>query len=477
MALVGAVVVSVAITRWVPVATDEAWFLEVVRRVRRGDRLYEDVFFGAGPVAVWLAMLAVSISRPQIVVMRSLTIAYGLATWVAGAFLLEAAGAGTALAVLFVVAVVALGGHHLVMENHYGQLSTLGTVIAAVGVLEGEWLISGAGVLLALSGKYSLGVFALAWAVPLLAVEAGLGTVLWMLATVVAGVVVMALGLSIRGVKGFLSTAVANKGVYLSSAIIWPHDDLIRRLRVPRRSRLYRISGSIGPIAVLVVAGLGVVGVILGLLIGVVEESTMLLVAGSLCATGLLVAFPRADYNHLVAAMPLVLAGLSLIAMWSGLSMAGVTVAGAVVAVVLVAGLLTAALAPRYTEFRRDLAHLKLLPVPRQRGTWPDDTAALRAVAGDEVFVLRPDASFFYLAGRLRNPTPYDYPLASTFGPHGQERVAAEIVSGAVRWVCQPGPIGGPLAPVRLEQLIAGMTPVADTPVGSLYGLVAASND
>jgi hypothetical protein len=118
---------------------------------------------------------------------------------------------------------------------------------------------------------------------------------------------------------------------------------------------------------------------------------------------------------------------------------------------------------------RRDLPRLRLLPVMMQGLVWPDDTESVVRTAGNEVFVLRRDAPYFYLSGRLENPTPYDYPLATTFGPHGQATIAAAINTGRLRWVCYPGPFGGRLAPTQLEELMGDRTPVTSTALGGLY--------
>jgi hypothetical protein len=180
-------------------------------------------------------------------------------------------------------------------------------------------------------------------------------------------------------------------------------------------------------------------------------------------------AVPRADHDHLVSAMPLVVAGLLVVAAWLELSTPTAIALGSIVVMILVATLVSVAVTARHEVRRRDLPHLRLLPVRRQSGTWPDETETLRSVAGDDVFILRRDAPFFYLAGQIRNPTPYDYPLAPTFGPDGQAEVITEIASGAVRWICYPGPAGGPLAPAELERFMEGLSSIASTPVGSLY--------
>ncbi len=464
-----ALAISVAITRWVLVGTDEAWFLQVVRRVSDGHRLYEDVFFGAGPLAVWLAGLAVRWSRPQIAVIRALIIANGFAIWVAGVALLRVFGLDRIYSIVFVFGALALGGHQLARGNLYGLLSQLGVIIAALGVVQGDWLVTGGGIALALTGKYPLGGYAAIWALPLLAIEAGLAAAGWAALVIVAAGIAIAANLGTGGVRSFVAVAVANKGTYLATAGIRPLRDLLDRVQRTGPTGLYRAVTLVGPIAVFAVFAFGGATAALGLIAGVSEGSSLLLVASAIGATGLAVAFPRADHAHRVAAMPLVLLGMVLVISWINPPFAVLAAATVILGGILAATLAASVMVTRRLMVRRDLPRLRLLPVTKHRNAWPDDTEAVREVAGDEVFLLRPDASFFYLAGQLENPTPYDFPLASTFGPHGQDAIAAAISSGGVRWVCYPGPYGGPLAPTRLEQLIDAKAPVSQTPIGGLY--------
>jgi hypothetical protein len=473
--LVAALGVTVALTPWIPVRGDEAWFLEVVRRVTGGERLYEEVFFGAGPVPVWVAAAAVRLSRPQIAVMRALTHAYELVLWVGGGVVLSAADAPVGAILVFTLGAVALGGHHLARTNHYAQLSTIGAVTAGAGVLLGDGLLVGAGALIAITSKYSIGVFVAMWALPLLALEASVAHAAVAVGVIAAGLLLVGLWLGPSGVRTFYATAVANKGVYLKTAATQPHRDLLQRLRVGIGSGSARFAAAFVLVAVSATDLIGVVVVVGALVFGVAASSVTALVAAVLTATGLLHAFPRADFYHLVGTTPLVVLGATLVLASAAIPAAAIALVGLALVLVLIAGGWIATRALHEVEFRRDLPHLRLLPVLRQGGVWPDDTEDLRAVTDEEVFLVRPDAQYFYLAGRVRNPTPYDYPLASTFGPDGQRRVVEAIRSGAVRWVCYPGPMRGPLAPVEIEQTLAAMTPVVQTPVGDLYTAIDAS--
>ena len=86
-------VVTAAALAFTPITVDEGWFVQVCRRVVDGERLYEDVFYGAAPIPVWLCAAAFKILRPQAVVARSLAVLYVAATSAASTWALTAAGA------------------------------------------------------------------------------------------------------------------------------------------------------------------------------------------------------------------------------------------------------------------------------------------------------------------------------------------------------------------------------------------------
>jgi hypothetical protein len=66
----------------------------------------------------------------------------------------------------------------------------------------------------------------------------------------------------------------------------------------------------------------------------------------------------------------------------------------------------------------------------------PGNATHLTVATEGSVLILRPDAAIWYLGSGLRNPTKYDFPYASTFGPKGQQRVIEAIRAGEVPWVC-----------------------------------------
>ena len=74
------------------------------------------------------------------------------------------------------------------------------------------------------------------------------------------------------------------------------------------------------------------------------------------------------------------------------------------------------------------------------------------------MFVLLPGASLAYLTSGVRNPTPYDYPLATTFGQDGEDDVVAAARSGRLRRAC--------IAPPRSQEWV-GLEPLRPTQLES----------
>jgi hypothetical protein len=99
----------------------------------------------------------------------------------------------------------------------------------------------------------------------------------------------------------------------------------------------------------------------------------------------------------------------------------------------------------------------------------------LPAVARDDsVFILSTYAAFSYLATGTRNPTPYDFPLATAFGKKGEEQVISALTTRRIRFVCLDPHhrAWGLLQPERLTRYIQeAMDPVADAGLCTVYGL------
>lgn len=489
-----------AATRRVPVTDDEAWFLHVVERCRRGDVLYRDVFYGAGPLPVWLALLAVRLVRPQMLVMRALSVAYFVALLAAGAWVLDASGApGWTIAAFWLVA-VAFSGPSWGVDNHYGQLTFLLTTIAAGAVAEWTtggpvwWLvIAGAASGSALAAKHSVaGVAGAAFGLVVVAGAAHAGDVALFAAGAVGAFGLCLVPVARRGGFGdYVLRAFVNKATYLATGRLWPRQALAEVARSGRTGshgiERLGLAVAVSPFVLLLVLPAAIASD------GVLALSAALpaaargpaLVGLALSVAALAGLCPRADPPHLRGTVPTALLGVAL-------SLQALDVARSwwppppavtwAAAVPLAAWTLTALVASLDTVHRiplpegwfdRAVPFFRGLPVlRREAGISPADGHGLREFTGGVVFLLRPDAAFWYLASGLTDPTPYDYPYASVFGPTGQAETIDAIKRGDIRWVCSPGPMEGPLAPVDVQRFVfETMHPAAATLAGMVYQL------
>lgn len=476
----------------VPVADDEAWFLHVVDRCRMGDTLYRDVFYGATPLAAWLALLAIRVTRPQLLVLRLLGVAYFGLLLAAGGIALRATDVSTPAIAGFLVAGVAFASPSWGVDNHYGQVASTAavTTVAALALGNGgspaTMAVAGAAVGAAVCGKQSTGAVTAAVAAVAIALDRppAVGVIVFVATAAMVTAASMAPVVISGAFPAFFRRTIGNKGTYLRSGRI----TLLEGWRELRHRTAAGPSGSVTRSilsTVFALVPLTVVAIVVDalVLVGVIEgrpaPARVALLAAPVALVG---TFPRADLPHVQGVAPLCL--LTLVATISSVS----TIAGPFppLLVIVSAALggtwtfvaLALALSPMRRGMRvaivdQDLPHLRWTPVPRTDAAHaPTAGAMLRSITGGSVFLLRPDAAVWYLAGDLRNPTPYDYPYASVFGPDGQRETVDAIRRGAVAWVCLPRPIAGPLAPVELQDFVLDeMTLVAETPAGGLYRL------
>jgi hypothetical protein len=73
------------------------------------------------------------------------------------------------------------------------------------------------------------------------------------------------------------------------------------------------------------------------------------------------------------------------------------------------------------------------------------------------LFIIRADASYYYLTARLTDPTPFDFPGVSDLGRDDQDGVIRLLGAGSVRFVsvARPAPPGGYVSPTRPARLEA----------------------
>jgi hypothetical protein len=207
-------------------------------------------------------------------------------------------------------------------------------------------------------------------------------------------------------------------------------------------------------------------------------DAPIVVMAVTLVVVWAALVWPRADYPHVQSALGLPL--IALLAVVGALGRLGTVGSGVVDtvgfvalawSVALVAVTTGEALRCRRLPHVRDLPHCDWLPIDAAvRTVELPALDQIEAIAGPSVLLLGWRAPLWYLVSGLDNPTAYDYPLASTFGPHGQADVVRKIESGEIRWVASSGAIAGSLAPCDIERYVSEhLSPVLSTPVATLY--------
>jgi 4-amino-4-deoxy-L-arabinose transferase-like glycosyltransferase len=436
------------------VLVDDSWFLQVATRVAGGEALYRDVSFGSTPLAVYVTAPFVAVFGSEIVWVRLLTnlsfaLSAALVVYVAGAF-----GVGRRWGILLVAALVAWGtpGEGAPYQT-LALLFMVGSLAATLKWLEAtaswRWL-GAAGALAGASfgAKYNVGLLALGALLASVAIGGAPSLRRLLIASgSFAGVaiVVMAPVAASGALDAFWDYAVTGKSTYAE------------RARVSYLTEL----GDIGP-AVLqlsslhdvrllyrqltfVVPLLALAGLVAAWVVSRGAERRRLVVVGAFGVAAFATIFPRADLYHVRNAMPAFVAvGAVAAAVISRRASARVaTVARSLVwawvvpgAIVLVAGSLAHLADGTYGASR--LPHFRglVLPEDDQERDLAAARALARAAAGKPLLLLVPDAGFYYLLSGVDNPTPFDYPLATTFGHHGEQDVIDAIASGRIPAVC-----------------------------------------
>lgn len=423
--LVATAVVAVVGAWCRPVTVDEAWSTVVARRVAGGEKLYRDVFYGAGPGAILLLSLAVRLTKRHALVARLFTVGYVLAAAASVLVLVDDPDGQ----MMGIASIAALGSLHLHLHNHYSSLSTVSAMWSLAAVQADLPWLAGSLAGVALLGKYSVGIVA----VVVVVVSTGLLDSLEAVGTVVATAVLAPAVTAVLGrrlVRWFYRRAVANKAGYLEFGRAGP----IRWIRTRNWRRPDLVALQV-PVVIAIVAVVVVPLATLGALAADVSEPTV--IGCALSIVGLSVVVPRFDGGHAMTASTPVVIGFA-ISFGTQVWAEAVGIIAWLMTLVGVAGRVSWL---RKREVRRDVVGFDGLAAPRvSGGVWPDETAGLP----DEVFLLRLDAPLVYATRLVSNPTPFDYPAVTTFGPNGFDVVRRAHRKGlavCVRWANQSSPL------------------------------------
>lgn len=485
---------AVAALAWFTIVTegfaapDESWFLQVVARLQSGDTLYRDVYFNATPLSVYVTLGLTSIFPPELTLVRAVVAAALVGTivfcwlvcrtlrvgWIA-AWLLVCAwnrpAPYTPLAMMcFAAAFYATVVWVQSVEDHDGEPKYLAFAAVAAGLCFGA--------------KQNLGLYCLGALLLSILITDGHRSIAVRRSLVVLAVCALtslAIMLPVYVSGGFDRFAVYGfaKGAYLETGAV-PYAAAAERFRAAVSGvwSFEAFAAGYRELAFLlppVVFGLLAVACVRG---HSLERRTTLVVT-VFVAAGYLVVYPRPGGSSIIYAMPLVVTGLAY--GWSRVRSL-VPPRWALAIRVAISVLFLCQIGLRFvrdttalvsTEYvTSDIPHFRAIRVRdvEQTRLWNEARWLSGLAAERPLFLIGPNAGFFYLAADLRNPAAFDFPYVSVFGRTGQQEVIAQIAAGEIQSVFIFSTPVDRQTPVALQDFVrSAMVPVREEPLGVLY--------
>lgn len=473
-------------------AEDEAWFLQVVARTNGGEVLYRDVFFGSTPLGVYLSGAVTRVLGTEMLVLKGVSVAVFAVTSLLAFHLARGFGLGRKASA---AVVMALGVLALPTIGLYGDLAS--TLLLATLALALRWVqlgtdqaeppawwrhplvLGGVTAGLCFGAKQNVGALALAAlaATALLAparpaprrrrlLDAARPAPAFV---VVVGAVLAPVVLS-GALPEFWDYGFANKGSYLRLGGKSYLDQLTALGRLVRGLPGGLLQTTLQ--AVVLLPALAVVATAATWPRARAGERRRAVAVAAFLVAGLLAVYPRADSAHLADAAPVCAVAVAYAASrWApALPRARRTALAATFGGLLLATLATVGWAavtitsPDHGALA--VPHFGGVPLPSdERARLSEQVRALDALGPDHlpVFLLSREAGFGYLSTGLSNPTPFDYPVATAFGRHGQADTMGAVRQGRIASVCRDPAIDDPLRPAALDSFVTGrLRPVGD---------------
>ncbi len=453
---------------------DESWFLRVVDRVSSGETLYRDVFFPSTPLSVYAARAVSSVAGVQMLVVKGLAVT----CFVASALLtcLAARQLGLRGRRLVLVGAVAF----VLMPPQPDSLYTpfASTLLLACLTSTLAWLRRSGTARLAVAGvaagatfasKQSIGLYALA--ALLVAIAAGprarsaqrgraggfaLATLAFTLAALVPLVPVWLTG----GGPKFLDYGFFGHGAYVRLAQQPYLSQLAAAFALLEPLSLHGLKMAGYALPILLLPLVAAAALACAFLRGRGSQRPMIVTAAAFGAAAFAGAYPLYQPGHLIYAMDALL--VATVAAWVGLRpvIPRRWTRGALVLMIVWT---TGSAAVMFGSRMAKIASGELVAVglPHFSGTLADPhdppdraaVAALAAVPGGSVFIVSPEAGFYYLASGVRNPTPFDDPFPTAFGRDGQRDVIRALHHRAIPAACLAPPAPGLKPALRLTAL------------------------
>jgi hypothetical protein len=190
------------------------------------------------------------------------------------------------------------------------------------------------------------------------------------------------------------------------------------------------------------------------------EKRALTIAVAAFTAAGFGIVYPRSDPQHMIFAMPLLLLACAycariILASFERTAVKSITafVTGAI-AITLAFMTLSAFTRARDSVFPA-IPHFRGLMV--QRASYMELSRSLASpqpVRARPTLILSPYASFYYLAGAVKNPTRYDYPTIVALRASGTKEIVSGLQNGSIPQVCIADDGDPLLEPNALKQMI-----------------------
>jgi len=470
---------------------DESWFLQVVYRVTSGDVLYRDVFFPVTPLSVYVNVLFTTLLGTEILVIRAVGALCFTLIVLLSCRISQQLGSPHRFPILLVIALTVYALPRA--TSPYSSLASFFFLCCFSGAL--TWwkdletesknhtrrfrlmltlILSGVSAGLCFASKQNLGLYALTALLLTIAVvsrgKRDIGNKLrfaipLVLTAFLLSVVAVLLPVAFNGgIEKFVEYGFINKVNYIrfgSESYLNGLMRLVLFLSSPSSIEdLKYIYGNI----LFFLPPLSLTAISLVWIRARANERILATIVLLFTVAAFMEVFPRANLVHVVYVTPELILGL--IYVWHRLKRSirphWVLIAQTGLLLWLGIGLGYLILNP-FVRAASDKYQFSTLP--HFRGAFIDifqhtqirnDANALVDLVATEqpVFLLSPNAGFYYLVTELKNPSPFDYPLVTAFGLNGEAEVRDAISSGKIRTVCLDRRKPSPLSPVLLERYI-----------------------
>lgn len=451
---------------------DESWFLQVVHRVTSGDVLYRDVFCGYTPLSVYLTAVFTTIFGTEILVLKAMMSLCLVFTVLLSCRIVRQLGGTEGFPFLFVVALIVYAPPGASgMTTPLANLFFLGCFSAALMRLEISKLDNGvyadrskSKIVLAVAGvaaglcfvtKQNIGLYALS--ALLLTVIVGSRGLRWsgrrlffdivliLTAFILASVLVLLPVWLSGGAEKFLDYGFLNKGTYLRLGRLSYLEELSRLAIFPSEAGTFKKLQQLYWLTPFLLPLMTFGALLVTRLRSGPDKRGVTITVFLFVGAAFIGIFPRVDNHHLIYAIPELLIGLvyawhrlrpCIAKRWDYLVRAGLVLwLGAGMCFMLMYPYIKIA-SGNYQP--STLPHFRgaLIDVSLQNEIYTNVKILKEIAKSDQPFLLSPYAGFYYLVAGLKNPTPFDYPLATAFGRNGESEVIAAISRRQIRTVC-----------------------------------------